>query len=371
MFKFLFNPLNKYKKMVALVNVLESEMKLLDDQQLKYRSHQLKDLAQAGESLDGLLPTAFALTREAARRTLGQRHFDVQLIGGAVLHEGRIAEMTTGEGKTLVATAPAYLNALKGEGVHIVTVNDYLAKRDTVWMGQVYHFLGLKTACLVHEVAYMYDPDWHVQKEGATLIDKERDITGGFLIQQEFLRPIARQEAYRADIVYGTNHEFGFDYLRDNLVYDLEQPVQRGFAFAIIDEVDSILIDEARTPLIISAPDNESSSQYKSFARVVNRLERDIDYVVDEKRKSVDINDSGIDKVEKVFGISDLFSSDNLRLTHYLQESLRAKELFLRDRDYVVKDGEIIIVDQFTGRLMHGRRYSGGLHQAIEAREGV
>ena len=371
MFKLFFDPLKKYKKSVEQINTLEPELKNLSDEQLRYKTHELKDLLKAGESPDHILPTAFALVREVSRRTLGQRHYDVQLIAGMVLHEGKITEMTTGEGKTLAATTAVYLNALKGEGAHVVTVNDYLARRDTVWMGQIYHFLGLKVACLAHETAYVYDPHFHVKEEGEVLIDKERDVTGSFLVQQEYLRPISRKEAYQADITYGTNHEFGFDYLRDNLVYNFEDQVQRSHPFAIIDEVDSILIDEARTPLIISAPDIESSQHYKNFARIVARLQKAIDYLVDEKAKSVDITQDGIDKVEKVLNIKDLYESDNIRLVHYLQESLRAKELFLRDRDYVVKEGQVVIVDQFTGRLMHGRRYSGGLHQAIEAKEGA
>ncbi len=371
MFKFFFNPLKKYQNLVVKINALEPEIKALTDDDLKKKSHALRDLVKAGDSLDEVLPTAFALAREAARRTLGQRHYDVQLIAGAVLHDGKIAEMVTGEGKTLAATAAVYLNALRGEGVHVVTVNDYLALRDTVWMGQIYNFLGLRVACLAHESAYLYDPNWHVKKEGEALIDKERDITGGFLVQREFLKPISRREAYQADITYGTNHEFGFDYLRDNLVYSFENQVQRSHSYAIIDEVDSILIDEARTPLIISAPDIESSHHYKNFSRIVSRLQKDIDYAVDEKAKSVDITQEGIDKIEKALNVKDLYASENIKLIHYLQESLRAKALFLLDRDYVVKDGEVIIVDQFTGRLMHGRRYSGGLHQAIEAKEGV
>lgn len=371
MFKFFSNPLKKYHGIVAQINNLEPEIKALGDEDLKKKSHALRDLVTAGDSLNDILPTAFALVREAARRTLGQRHYDVQLMAGAVLHDGKIVEMVTGEGKTLVATTPVYLNALKGEGVHVVTVNDYLALRDTVWMGQIYQFLGLRVACLAHETAYVYDSNWHVKKGGEVLIDKERDATGGFLVQREFLRPISRKEAYQADITYGTNHEFGFDYLRDNLVYTVENQVQRSHAYAIIDEVDSILIDEARTPLIISAPDIESSHHYKNFSRIVSRLEKETDYIVDEKAKSVDITQEGINRVEKALNIKDLYASENIKLVHYLQESLRAKALFLLDRDYVVKEGEVVIVDQFTGRLMHGRRYSGGLHQAIEAKEGV
>ena len=414
-------------KIVEEISALEAEIQKLSDEGLKEESGRLKLLIQGSPStssgtkelvvpepsrratLDEVLPRAFALVRETAKRTLGQRHFDVQLMGGFTLHQGKIAEMRTGEGKTLAATLPAYLNALAGKGVHVVTVNEYLAKRDTVWMGEIYHALGLKIACLIHEGALMYDPHFKMpEKEGDNIAsEKESETTASFLIHGEFLRPISRKEAYQADITYGTNHEFGFDYLRDNLAYSLDQQVQtRGSTqkpiamrsdadqrgnetsglresalsqrelaavhnFAIIDEVDSILIDEARTPLIIAAPDAESSQFYKTFARVVGSLKKDADYLVDEKARSVDITQEGIDRVEKSLNVKNLYDPENLRLTHYLQESLRAKELFLFDRDYVVKNGEIIIVDQFTGRLMLGRRYSGGLHQAIEAKEGV
>lgn len=359
------------RKIVEEINRFEPEIQQLTATGLLEESTKLRDQIKNGILLDDILPRAFALAREAAKRTLGQRHFDVQLMGGIALHRGQIAEMSTGEGKTLAATAPAYLNALAGRGVHVVTVNEYLAKRDTVWMGQIYHTLGLKVACLTHDSAFLYDPTYKIPVGDQVLIDKERDTTGSYLVQQEYLRPISRKEAYLADITYGTNHEFGFDYLRDNLAYRLEDRVQREHYYAIVDEVDSILIDEARTPLIIAAPDAESSEYYKTFARVAARLQKDLDYTVDEKLKSVDITQEGIDKVEKALNLKNLFAPENLRLTHYLQESLKAKELFLRDRDYVVKDGEIIIVDQFTGRLMLGRRYSGGLHQAIEAKEGL
>ena len=365
---------------VEEINALELEIQKLTDNELLAESERFReqarvprDAAEVQSVLDSLLPRAFALVRETAKRTLGQRHFDVQLMGGMVLHQGKIAEMRTGEGKTLAATLPAYLNALSGKGVHVVTVNEYLAKRDTVWMGQIYHALGLKVSCLIHEGALMYDPHFKMMDEEGdkSATQKESETTAAFLIHGEFLRPISRKEAYEADITYGTNHEFGFDYLRDNLAYNLDQQTQKPHNFAIIDEVDSILIDEARTPLIIAAPDTESSQFYKTFARVVANLKRDADYLVDEKARSVDITQEGIDRVEKSLNIKNLYDPENLRLTHYLQESLRAKELFLRDRDYVVKNGEIIIVDQFTGRLMLGRRYSGGLHQAIEAKDGV
>lgn len=373
MFDFLKGLFGKrdFAPFVANVNALEQEVEKYSDEELKLKSAELKTRLANGESEDLIVPMAFALVREASRRTLKQRHFDVQLIGGLVLHEGNIAEMLTGEGKTLAATAPAYTNALYGKGVHVVTVNEYLAKRDTVWMGQIYYALGVSVACLAHESAYLYDPSWRVEKEDATNIDTERDIKGSFLVQQDFLRPISRKEAYAADITYGTNHEFGFDYLRDNLAYRVDDQVQRGHYYAIIDEVDSILIDEARTPLIISAPDQESSEQYKIFARAVAGLEEGVDYVIDEKLRSADITERGINKIEQVLNIKNIFDAENLRLTHYLQESLKARALFKKDRDYVVKDGAVFIVDQFTGRVLQGRRYSAGLHQAIEAKEGV
>ncbi len=366
----LFDPLKKYRSRAVRIGQFEPELAAQDDARIKAESLALKARAVSGESLDDLLPRAFALVREAARRVLGQRHYDVQLIGGMALHDGKIAEMVTGEGKTLVATAPAYLNALPGRGVHVVTANDYLAKRDMVWMGQVYAFLGLSVACIAHDRAYLYDPSFDAKAESEA--DKERDTTGSFLVQEDFLRPVSRREAYEADITYGTNHEFGFDYLRDNLAYSLDGQVQRrGHTYAVIDEVDSILIDEARTPLIISAPDAESSEYYKTFARIVSGLSRGTDYLVDEKMKAVDITQEGIDRVEQALGIPDIYAPENSRLVHYMQETLRAYGLFTLDKDYVVKDGEIVIVDQFTGRLMHGRRFSGGLHQAIEAKEGV
>ena len=385
----IFKSAPNFSGFVESINALEPEIQKLTDQELQATSEKLKveirqisDWEEQKKKLDEVLPRAFALVREAAWRTLRQRHFDVQLMGGVALHEGRIAEMRTGEGKTLAATAPVYLNALAGRGVHVVTVNEYLAKRDAVWMGQIYHALGLTVSCLVHEEAMMYDPKYSGEpskvanvpdeplREGG-MIDKERDTTGSFLVQNEYLRPISRREAYQADITYGTNHEFGFDYLRDNLAHQREGQVHRDFHFAVIDEVDSILIDEARTPLIIAAPDTESSQFYKTFARIAAGLKKEEDYLVDEKMRSVDITQEGIDKVERAVNVKNIYEPEHLRLTHYLQESLRAKELHLLDRDYVVKEGEIIIVDQFTGRLMPGRRYSGGLHQAIEAKESV
>ncbi len=375
---------HNFEPLVKKINALEPIFEKLTVQDLKNRSEELKERAQK-ESLDELLVEAFALVREAAKRTLNQRPFDVQLIGGIVLHQGKISEMKTGEGKTLAAVSPAYLNALSGKGIHIITVNDYLARRDAVWMGQIYSLLGISVGCLTHEAAYIYDPKYTeqiVNREAQSVendkqlalgdsLDRERDQFGGFKVVHEFLRPVSRKEAYQCDVLYGTNHEFGFDYLRDNLVYDLNQQAQRNFYYAIIDEIDSVLIDEARTPLIIAAPDTESSEYYKIFAKVVERLSENEDYLVDEKLKIVNITESGIDKVEKILNIKNLYGSENFRLVHYLEESLKAKALFHKDKQYVVKDGEIIIVDEFTGRLMHGRRYSAGLHQAIEAKEGV
>lgn len=367
--KFDFDPLIKE------IGSFESEVEKLSDDELKNKSLDLKkEVIEAGataEKLNDVLPKAFSLIREVAKRNLKQRHFDTQLIGGIVLHQGKIAEMSTGEGKTLAATAPAYLNALTGKGVHVITVNDYLAKRDAVWMGQIYYALGISVGCLIHDSAYVYDPSYVAKSEDSAETDEKRDITGNFKVFEEFLRPVSRKEAYKTDILYGTNHEFGFDYLRDNLAYRKEDQVQNGHYFAIVDEVDSILIDEARTPLIIAAPDTESSEYYKVFSKVASNLTKDEDYEVDEKMKSVTVNDSGITKVENILNIKNLYSPENFKLVHYLEESLKAKALFHLDKQYVVKNGEIIIVDEFTGRLMRGRRYSGGLHQAIEAKENV
>lgn len=348
----------KLTKRVREINNLESNYKKYSDSQLKSQTKKLKERLSGGESLDDILPDAFALVREASRRTLGQRHFDVQLVGGMALHSGAVAEMKTGEGKTLVATLPVYLNALEGKGVHVVTVNDYLAQRDAGWMGQIYHFLGLSVGVIIAEASFLYDPA-HDNRDH----DDER---------MRRLKPATRQEAYSADITYGTNNEFGFDYLRDNMVREVSQLRQRELNFAIVDEVDSILIDEARTPLIISAPSTASNTSYQQFAKVVRSLERDVHYEVDEKRKQIAINDEGVDKVEKILGIDNLYSTDNIRTIYHLDKALRAKALFKRDKDYVVtKDGEIVIVDEFTGRLLPGRRYNEGLHQAIEAKEGV
>jgi len=362
---------NYFKKLqpaVEKINGLEKGFLELSGGRLKVKTAEFKERLAKGAVLDDILPEAFALVREAGRRNLGQRHFDVQLTGGIVLHQGKIAEMKTGEGKTLTATAPVYLNALSGLGVHLVTVNDYLARRDCVWMGQVYYALGLATGCINHDQSFLYDPDYKKAQESS---DAMRDNLGSFHVSQDFLRPCSRRDAYAADITYGTNNEFGFDYLRDNMAYRLEDKVQRGFNYAIVDEVDSILIDEARTPLIISAPDEESSKWYQDFARIIPRLNADEDYKVDEKDRAATLTEGGIAKVEKIMGMGNIYEEKGIKYLHHLEQALRAQALYKLDRDYVVKDGQIIIIDEFTGRLMPGRRWSGGLHQAIEAKEGV
>jgi len=366
--------LKKLQPQIEKINSLEPEFEKFSNEKLKEKTQEFKERLKRDETLESVLPEAFALVREAAKRTLKQRHFDVQLIGGIVLHQGKIAEMRTGEGKTLAATLSIYLNALEEKGAHVVTVNDYLAKRDTVWMGQIYHALGLSIGCIVHEAAFLYDPSYQ-EKVGEEL-DKERDTVGGFKVIESYLRPVSRKEAYLADITYGTNNEFGFDYLRDNMVYDLSQMAQRGFHYAIVDEVDSILIDEARTPLIISAPDIESSKYYQEFARIIPKLSPQTDYQIDEKMKAVTLTEEGINKIEKILGMGNIYEERGIKYLHHLEQALRAEALFKKDKDYVVKSapdggGEVIIVDEFTGRLMPGRRWSGGLHQAIEAKEGV
>lgn len=362
------NYFKKLRPSVDQINFLEKDLQSLDNAALKDKTAEFKERLKKGESLDDILPEAFALVREAARRALGQRHFDVQLMGGIVLHQGKIAEMKTGEGKTLTATCPMYLNALTEAGVHLVTVNDYLARRDCVWMGQVYHALGLSTACINHDQSFVYDPEYKKAQEEQ---DTMRDNLGSFHVSQDFLRPCSRKDAYAADITYGTNNEFGFDYLRDNMAYRLEDKVQREFNFTIVDEVDSILIDEARTPLIISAPDQESSKWYQDFARIIPRLTIEEDYKVDEKDRAATLTEEGIAKVEKIMGMDNIYEEKGIKYLHHLEQALRAQALYKLDRDYVVKDGQIVIIDEFTGRLMPGRRWSGGLHQAIEAKEGV
>ncbi len=343
--------LKKLQPLVDEINELEAEMAELNDEQLRDQTAEFKQRLAGGETLDDLLPEAFAAVREASKRVLGMRHFDVQLLGGMVLHQGKIAEMRTGEGKTLVATLPAYLNALEGKGVHVVTVNDYLAKRDAEWMGKVYNALGLTVGCI-----------------------------------QSTMEPYGEEKraAYLADITYGTNNEFGFDYLRDNmitppmwvdqygrLVIGEAQTVQRELHYAIVDEVDNILIDEARTPLIISGPAEEATDRYYQFARIVKDLRPEDDYVVDEKLKAVSLTEDGIAKVERLAGVENIYDEQNYVLAHYLDNALKAEVIFKNDRDYIVENGQVIIIDEFTGRKMYGRRYSEGLHQAIEAKEGV
>ena len=338
----LFNGSNErdIKKMRQLVeekiNPQESALKKLSDSSLANKTNEFKARLAKGETLDDILPDAFAVIREASRRVLGMRQFDVQLIGGIILHRGNIAEMGTGEGKTLVATAPVYLNALEGKGAHVITVNDYLAKRDSEWMGQVYKFLGLSVGLIVHDLDF-----------------EQRKI------------------AYNSDITYGTNNEFGFDYLRDNMVSSLDQMVQRPLHYCLIDEVDSILIDEARTPLIISGPGQKSTDNYYVMSKLVPQLKLGEDYTIDEKQKTVAPTEAGVSKMEKMLKVDNLYDTDNLELNHLFVQALRAQAMMERDRDYVVKDGEVVIVDEFTGRLMYGRRYSDGLHQAIEAKEGL
>ncbi|TAL14878.1 preprotein translocase subunit SecA [Patescibacteria group bacterium] len=346
------------QKRVGAINALTDKYAAFSKADLKKQTEVLKkQLQKKGTTLDSILPDAFALVREASDRVLGMRHFDVQLIGGMALHDGNVAEMKTGEGKTLVATLPVYLNALEEKGVHVVTVNDYLAQRDASWMGELYHFLGLSTGVIINEASFLYDP---------TFDNEAHDDP-----RMKRLRPATRKEAYAADITYGTNNEFGFDYLRDNMVNEVDLLRQRELNFAIVDEVDSILIDEARTPLIISAPAAENPDSYYQFAKIAAKLTEG-DYVLDEKRRSVALTDEGVEKIQKMLGVKNLYSPEYVRSVYHIDQSLRAQTLFKRDKDYVVtNDGEVVIVDEFTGRLMQGRRYNEGLHQAIEAKEGV
>jgi len=356
--------LSEAAPLVTSINALEPEYQALSDEALRERTHKFRNRLATGETLGDLLPEAFAAVRESARRTVKLRHFDVQLVGGVVLHHHSIAEMKTGEGKTLVATLPAYLNALLARGVHIVTVNDYLARRDAVWMGQVYAALGLSVGVINHDSSYLYDL-------GHKEVDEKRDQEGSFKVFHEFLRPCTRRQAYEADITYGTNSEFGFDYLRDHISYNPSDLRQRGHYYAIVDEVDSILIDEARTPLIISAPAQESEDWYRTFSRISSQLQAERDYTVDEKLKAIQLTDEGISRAEKLLGIDNLYTQAGIKHVHHLETAVRAKALFRRDKEYVVRDNEVIIVDEFTGRLQPGRRWSEGLHQAIEAKEGV
>jgi preprotein translocase subunit SecA len=351
-------------KTVDTINQLEAEYEAISDEVLQGKTVEFRNRLAGGEGLDSLLPEAFAAVRESARRTLRLRPFDVQLVGGIVLHNKSIAEMKTGEGKTLVATLPAYLNALEGKGVHVITVNDYLARRDAVWMGQIYVALGMSVGVVNHDASYLYDKT-HAEN------DTIRDQEGSFRVFHEFLRPCTRAQSYEADITYGTNSEFGFDYLRDNISYRSSDLRQRGHHFAIVDEIDSILIDEARTPLIISAPAAESEDLYHRFAGIANQLTKDTDYTVDEKLKAIQLTDAGIERAEKLLGVDNIYTERGIKLVHHLETAVRAKALFHKDKEYVVKDGEVVIIDESTGRMQPGRRWSEGLHQAIEAKEGV
>ena len=346
--------LKKLRPLVGRVNEFEPDMQALSAEQLRAKTDEFRKRLADGEALDDLLPEAFAAVREASHRTTGMRHFDVQLIGGMVLHHGKIAEMKTGEGKTLVATAALYLNSLVGKGSHLVTVNDYLARRDVQWMGPIYHALGVSVASIIHETSFLYDP-LHIVKD----------------YRFQSLRPISRREAYLADITYGTNNEFGFDYLRDNMKFSLEEYAQRDLQYAIVDEVDNILIDEARTPLIISGPAEESTQKYYTIDRVIPKLRKEADYTIDEKLRQAMLTEEGVAKVERIVGIPNLYDPTEIDTLHHVQQALRAHTLYKKDVDYVVKDGQVIIVDEFTGRLMPGRRWSDGLHQAVEAKEGV
>ncbi len=356
---------------VTAANSFSNEFAALSDETLRARFNEVRARAkEAGAAKEHDIPLIFALVREAARRTLHQSHFDVQLAGGFALLRGKIAEMRTGEGKTLVATLPATFHALSGEGVQIVTVNDYLARRDGVWMGQVYDYYGLTVGVVTSTGAYRYDPSFAEASEG-TAIDSERDREASFKVFYEYLRPATKKEAYAADVTYVTNNELGFDYLRDNTAYDASQIVQRSFYYAIIDEVDSILIDEARTPLIISGPSGDSQMFYERFADIVRGMSEGEDYTVDEKQKATQITEAGMKKAEIALGLENLYTEGGMKYAHHLETAVRAQALFHKDKEYVVRDNEVIIVDEFTGRMQPGRRWSEGLHQAVEAKEGV
>ncbi|MDH5201541.1 MAG: preprotein translocase subunit SecA, partial [Candidatus Bathyarchaeota archaeon] len=346
--------LRQLQPLVGQINQLEPEMQALSDEELAAKTAEFRARLRQDETLDDLLPEAYAVAREMIRRILGERAFDVQLMGAIVLHQGKISELKTGEGKTLVATLPLYLNTLEGKGAHLVTVNDYLAKRDSQWYGRALQALGLSVGVLQHDAAYLYTAE------------QVSDV-----LNMEHLAPCHRREAYQADVMYGTNHEFGFDYLRDNMAVSHDYQVQRELHYAIVDEVDNILIDEARTPLIISGPAAESTEIYHSFARLVPRLTREVDFTVDEKLRAVSLTEDGMIKLEKGLGVKNIYAPENYRLTRYMEAALKAHILYQRDHDYVVKDGEVVIVDDFTGRLMFGRRWSDGLHQAVEAKESV
>lgn len=362
------SPIKKYQKTVKIINSLEADISKLTDTELKNKSLELKSVLKDADKtkLDEYLPQAFAMVREVAHRTLKQRHYDVQLIGGMVLHDNNVAEMKTGEGKTQMATLPTYLNALVGKGAHVVTVNDYLSGRDAVWMGQIYHALGLSTSVIMQDHSFIYDPS-HISPEQ----DNEEDEKGSFKIGHEFLRPCTRREAYEADITYGTNSVFGFDYLFDNIANSKEELRQREHYFAIIDEADSILIDESRSPLIVSQPAEESDDVYKTFASIVRNMRRDEHYTYDEKFKTISITDEGINLAEKKLNIQNLYDNENIKLIHHLETAIKAAAIYHKDVDYLIKNNEVIIVDTSTGRMQPGRRWSDGIHQAVEAKEGV
>jgi len=361
--------IKKLEPIVKKVFALEDELKSLSDEQLKNKSLELRDKIRSNENpekeLEANIHLAFALGREAARRTLGMMHYRVQVIGGLMIHKGHIAEMRTGEGKTLVATLPAYANALIGKGVHVVTVNDYLSRRDAVWMGQVYNALGVTVSVINHEKSFVYNEVMNSEE------DRVRDESGAYKVEYDYLKPVSRKEAYNADITYGTNNEFGFDYLRDNLVYENENMSQRDHYYAIVDEIDSILIDESRTPLIISSPAQDSEALYTTFANLAEKMILDTDYTVDEKQRAVQLTESGIKKAETMMRVNNIYTAENIKLVHHLETAVKAKALFIREKEYVVRDGEVIIVDEYTGRMQPGRRWSDGLHQAVEAKEGV
>jgi len=359
--------IKKWRPIVDKINKLEPEIKDFKDEDFKIKTEELKLKLKNGSTLDDILPEAFALVREVSSRTRNERHYDVQLIGGIALHKGNIAEMKTGEGKTAAATLPAYLNSLTEKGVHVVTVNDYLSRRDAVWMGPVFSMLGITVGVINSQnTSYVYDPS-HQSKES---LEEESDL-GSFKVLYEFLRPCSRKEAYDCDITYGTNNEFGFDYLRDNLAQNINSIVQRGHYFTIVDEVDSILIDESRTPLIISSQAEDSEDLYYTFADISKKLKKEEDYTVDEKLRAISLTDHGITLAEDLLGIKNIYTEKGIKYVHHLETAVRARALYENNKDYVVKDGEVIIVDSFTGRLQPGRRWSEGLHQAIEAKEGV
>ncbi|MBU4536509.1 preprotein translocase subunit SecA [Patescibacteria group bacterium] len=362
--------IKKLQPIVDKINAFEDIISKLSNEELRSKTKEFQERLENEETLDNILPEAFAVVREVSKRTLDQRHYDTQLMGGIALNNGGIPEMRTGEGKTLVATLPVYLNALDGKGVHVVTVNDYLSRRDAVWMGQIYAFLGLSVGIISHDSSFIYDPT-HIKTEEGKDDDKERDEEGSYKVVDEFLKPCSRQEAYRADITYGTNSEFGFDYLRDNIEHNKYNLRQRGYNYVIVDEIDSILIDEARTPLIISIPDRESGELYAKFAKIAEGLKEGEDFEIDEKKKAVVLKDSGIEKAEKILGVDNIYTEKGIKYVHHLETAVRAKSLFKLNKNYVVTEGAVMIVDEFTGRMQPGRRWSEGLHQAIEAKEGL